>query len=69
MNQELIKKIAGVIKNLNLGCFDNYESDKVIEMINDLSDLFEREERERTKNSFMSSNFNPSQFKKECGVE
>jgi len=73
MNQELIKEIAGVIKKYVKPYMlpEDYKF-----YIFKLSDLFEREDtheiyvpKKRRFVSLTKKVFNPSQFKKGCGVE
>ena len=81
--QELVKEIAGVIKKTFDGFELNHERvksgwDKCVELlrkivVNKLSDLFAKEGSKvkllPTGEYIKSEEFNPSQFKKECGVE
>jgi len=74
MNQELIKEIAGVIKE-HKALFQDEWSREIFSKR--LSDLFEREDNARLKSIYNEVGvklnkplgFNPSQFKKECGVK
>ena len=75
MNQELIKKIAGVIKRrINTYGITDTVKFELKEITKEFSELFEREDNKNTKVPCGGrlkdyKKFNPSQFKKLCGAE